>query len=328
MLKIINGLEIKLLGDPHLGRKFVHGVSIDRKGDRERTQWSKFETSLFDCDIVDVHVCMGDIFDKAIIPAEVLFRTAQVYKMAAKMHPNVEYVLIRGNHDGFKDIDRISSFDILAELLASCDNISVYKDPELVEISGVHLGFCPWSPVVPASELMQKIKYPVACVFGHWDTISYGGSEHNLIPTAEMASLGITEAVTGHIHLPDTFERDGVTVTVTGSMVPYSHAEDPDAELYQTVTLEEYLRAPEGAYTAMCLRIDLQPGEKIDFAIDCLQLTTRRVDDDGAVEDIDVNFGDFDFEKLFVEAFQEEDVPTDIIEIIKHKYDEMRSEDA
>jgi len=320
----IKDLKIKTLGDPHLGRKFIHGVPLERKGEREERQGQDFARSLDRVEDIDLHVCMGDIFDKAVIPAEVLIHTTRIYRQAAESNPDVTYILIRGNHDGFRDIDRISSFDILAELLDPVPNIHVFKQPGVM----MGLGFCPWDPVIPAREIITTLPENVTCVFGHWDTESYGGSEHNLIPTAEMAARGITEAVTGHIHLPSSFERDGVAVTVTGSMEPYSHAEDPEGKLYITTSLEEYLKAPLGQYHDKCLRIDLQAGEKIDFEIDCLQLATRRVDDSGEVEKMDVTLGDFDFEQLFVDAFKEEEVPVDIIEIIKHKYDEMRSEDA
>ncbi|WP_204307606.1 hypothetical protein, partial [Enterobacter hormaechei] len=51
--------------------------------------------------------------------------------------------------------------------------------------------------------------------YGHWD-VDPRSPSHNLIPTKELAALGITKAYTGHVHLPSTFKRDGVEVEVVG----------------------------------------------------------------------------------------------------------------
>ncbi|MES0183296.1 hypothetical protein NKK48_01105 [Mesorhizobium sp. C386A] len=50
--------------------------------------------------------------------------------------------------------------------------------------------------------------------------------------------MGCKVAYTGHIHLPDEFERDDVKVIQVGSMQPYAQGED-NGEMYVSLTLTE-----------------------------------------------------------------------------------------
>src|SRR3546814_20896947 len=70
---------------------------------------------------------------------------------------------------------------------------------------------------------------------------SFGGDDSHICPTAALKAKfgdGLT-IYSGHYHLPGEYEVDGHTVVCTGSMEPYSHAEDPSGDLYVTLTLAE-----------------------------------------------------------------------------------------
>ena len=73
-----------LLGDPHLGRKFVTGVPLDRRGDREKMQMEQFED-----EVIGIppgrhfHVCMGDLFDKHTVDNKWVDFAYETYRQAA-----------------------------------------------------------------------------------------------------------------------------------------------------------------------------------------------------------------------------------------------------
>ena len=90
---------LTLLGDPHLGKRFVTGVPLHRVGDRERMVWEDFHHSIAACR-TPMHVCMGDLFDKFIVAPEVLMGAFQAYLQAPS---SVDYIILRGNHDVSRD---------------------------------------------------------------------------------------------------------------------------------------------------------------------------------------------------------------------------------
>ena len=57
-------MDFTLLGDPHLGRTFVHGVPLHRRGEREVMMWRNFAQSLSNV-TTPLHICLGDLFDRA-----------------------------------------------------------------------------------------------------------------------------------------------------------------------------------------------------------------------------------------------------------------------
>jgi hypothetical protein len=95
-------------------------------------------------------------------------------------------------------------------------------------------------------------------------------------------------------------------------MLPYAHGEDATGDTYITVSLTElrYLR-PE-ILRDKCVRVVLEPGETLDFDVDCLQLTVKRLD--GEVADIAVTSEAFDLDNLFKLVFSEHTVPPLIAE--------------
>lgn len=305
-------LSIELLGDPHLGRSFTNGVPLARRGERENMVWADFEKSVMQT-TADIHICMGDIFDRWSVPYDVVHRAIDLYRRADANTAQTTFYILRGNHDISLDLERKGAFDVFTQAFDEADGVIVVNEPTIVG----GLGLFPWHPTKKAEELLR----PCEIAFGHWDTI-FGFD--NLIPTARMAELGIKRAYTGHVHQPDAFTRDGVRVNVVGSMQPYAHGEDdpddPDP-MYVTLSLAEI----EGRNLRnKCVRVKLAPGEVLDHEIDCLQLTVQR-HADSADDDIAVELEKFDIEALMARAFVQEDVPEEVRSKVIDRFHEKRA---
>lgn len=314
-------IDIELLGDPHLGKRFRTGVPLHRKGDREKMQWADFEKSLnTEC---DVHVCMGDIFDEFIVSLDTIAKTAGIYRAAATKYPNTFFVLIRGNHDASRDMERTSAFDILAAMLADVTNIKVVIDE--VFNSAFGMAFVPWHPVKNSVEMAQQVEINTTIAFGHWDVVTVE-DHYNRLPIEVLKAAGCEVVVTGHDHTKRTFELDDVEIIVTGSMQPYSHAEDQDGVLYITTTPEQVRKMAADQLKNKCIRVVLQDGEVFDDQIDCLALTTKRegVPDSEDEPDIDVEFEQFDFAGLLKKAFAEAGVTEGFVERTQKRLDDAR----
>ena len=166
---------------------------------------------------------------------------------------------------------------------------------EPVAVAGVGL-LLPWHPTKSASDQLEVaanmagafnrmgISVGITTAYGHWD-VDPRSPSHNLIPTKELAALGITKAYTGHVHLPSTFKRDGVEVEVVGSMQPYAQGEDggqcAGSVQYRTFCingLEDLLVDDPQALSNVCVRLQLQPGEQFEGEVpDCLSFDIQRV---------------------------------------------------
>ena len=300
----INALTVSVLGDPHLGKEFKNGVPLHRRGEREAQQCAAFESHLNEVEGVDVHVCLGDIFDAFSVEEAVVLRTAALYQDAAAAHPDVTYVILRGNHDAVRDADRKSSFDVLKALLGGVPNITVVDDRAIGD-AGTSLLFCPWHPFKDARTIVSEspaARY--AAAFGHWDLRNFGQENPNLIPIDELARR-TSLVFTGHEHTSTELQVHGVRIVAAGAMLPYAHGEDPNEKLYVTRTLDQVLADP-AAYRDKCLRILLKPGEELP-EIDCLQLTPKRVEELDP-QDLEVSLGDFDFPALFIQAMDQKGV--------------------
>jgi DNA repair exonuclease SbcCD nuclease subunit len=73
----------------------------------------------------EYHVCVGDIFDKFVVPNSILLMVFGAYIDAAKARPDQHFFILRGNHDASRDSSKVSSFDLLKLLLARYENITV-----------------------------------------------------------------------------------------------------------------------------------------------------------------------------------------------------------
>lgn len=321
MLVRIGELNVALLGDAHLGKKFDSGTPLHRRGDRQRTQWADLSRSLFECDGVDVHVQMGDLFDQWYVSFDVIMKAATLYREAAARNPTTEYFILQGNHDASRDLERTSAFALFAGLVRGLTNVTVVKDAPVKHRS---LVFLPWSPVLSALEVVADNEGMIEhadAVFGHWDVVAIGESS-NLIPAAQLKALNVKRALTGHDHTRRELVLEGLPILVTGSMQPYSHAEDPSGDLYVTVSLAD-VEADPAAFKDKCVRIRLQPGESLKEPLDCLQLQIQPASVTEDEDDEEVEFSAFNFEALFSAAM--EDVDPEFALIAKDRWELERA---
>lgn len=268
--------DLVLLGDPHLGRRFKTGVPLHRTGDREAMVWADFEASLrTPC---QTHICMGDIFDKSVVPISVVLRAADIYIEQARHRPGNKFIVIRGNHDVSRDVELRTSFDLFKRLVSVCDNIKVVDQVEVED----NVGFVPYCPFTPVADQIEQLPDGLDCVFMHHDYVDFGGA--HVIPTKLLASKRIMKVVNGHDHIARVETRHGVEVTMTGSMQPYSHAEDPEERLYITTTLDRL-----GDVRSMNVRLILRDGEVAPEDLDCLSLIIQREQSVDEVQQMDID---------------------------------------
>lgn len=310
----LGGRNVVILGDPHLGRAFVSGVPLARRGEREASVMADFKASLQLDEDVSYHVCMGDLFDKWFVPYGIVWEAATTYITAARARPDVLFIVLGGNHDVSKDLEKKGALDLFELATAALPNVQVVRHKAYyTEIGTAMCGFFPWHPTLAADELVTK---GLDVAFGHWDTI-FG--HDNMIPTEKLELMGCTLAYTGHVHLPDEFTRNYVQVVQVGSMQPYAHGED-DGEMYVTVTSDQLAGKD---LSKKCVRVQLRPGEIFDAEVDALQLTFKRADS-AAEDEVEVSLGDFNMHRLFEQAFAEEAVPEAISAAIISRFEEAR----
>ena len=313
-------MKVHTLGDVHLGKKFENGVPLHRRGDREKMQLAQFSADLdTECDL---HIQVGDLFDKMFVPYTVIYQAYVAYREAAQRNPDTTYVVLRGNHDASRDADKVSAFQVFKAMVAPFEIVVVDDKP--VQI-GEHV-IIPWHPFITAAEMVEQhadLIRNAKAVYGHWDVVM---GDTNQIPAAQLKALGVGEAYTGHDHNARTMEIDGLTVHVTGSMQPYSHAEDPAGDLYVTLSLTEALTRTD--LKDKCVRVQLQDGESLDEPIDCLQLAIQRVRSDEVVDMGEVDFEAFDFQALFAEAVTEVGLGAEKATLALAKLEAARAEAA
>ena len=315
-------MATEFLGDPHLGRSFVNNVPLHRRGEREKMVWDDFQKSVLDTR-ADLHICLGDIFDKSFVNYATILKAAETYRYGRKA---TQYVILQGNHDAGKDTTKVTAFDVFAELLADKENITVLKEPEILET----FVFFPWHPIKPATEIVHEFLFSFQdqdfsgyTAVGHWD-VHEMSDPFNLIPTAQLQAFGIKQAVTGHDHLRRSFVRDGVHVNVHGSMQPYAFGEQSDDKLYVEMTKAEVEAADPESYRNKCVKIRLQAGETFDDPIDALSVSVVR--EAGEDEAIEVDLGTFDIDTLFKQAFEEHNVPEEFRTLVTNRYQERSAQ--
>ncbi|MEI6557962.1 MAG: metallophosphoesterase [Rhodospirillaceae bacterium] len=287
-------LKYCLLGDPHLGRSTRAGTPLHRLGDREKMVWEDFETS-FRGDF-DVHVCMGDLFDRPNMPLKLIL---DVYKVYVEADPSKKLILLAGNHDLTKSSDGVSAFDILEEMLSKERGVIVVKGaPDIYD----NRLFVPYHPTKTAQELVAPFAdQRFTAVYGHWDLDWVGP---NQIPIEQLK--GMTNTVyTGHIHKPETRTYGNLTVNVVGSMQPYAFGESSEQEeVRRPRYVTCYLAELDKLHRDTVVRLVLDEGESAPDELDFLQITTRRLQDLDE-EIVEVKFDDFDLDALFRQALLE-----------------------
>jgi len=286
--------NFKLMGDPHLSKRFKTGVSLDRVGEREASVWKDFRENLMSPGGVDFHVCMGDLFDKFVVPPEILLKAFSIYQEAASARRDVEFIVIRGNHDVSRDTSKKSSFDLFTLLVEEEPNITVINE---VKVIGQY-GFVPYCPFSPVEDQVKQLPDSLEILFMHHDYADWGGD--HVIPTQLLKKKKILLVVDGHDHLARTEKRHGVTVKIVGSLQPFTHAEDGTGEFYKTVTLADL----EDLDTEnLNIRVLLREGETLPADLDCLSLTAKRITDEDEKIEVDTSeFETLDLKQMLANA--------------------------
>jgi DNA repair exonuclease SbcCD nuclease subunit len=296
----IKGIEIEILGDPHLGRPFFRHVPLHRLGERQAMQRADFRASLIAGRTADFHVCVGDLFDRVNVANSVIVEAADDY---AELGTFTDSVCLVGNHDRSRDLAVVSSFQLFERMAKGSVTIPM-DEPYVATVRGVKLVFMSWHPTKNALAMVNEFADVIEdadVIIGHWDVVGIHETD-NLIPAARLVELGVQLAVTGHDHNRRELVIDELPIMVTGSMQPYSHSEDPDEKLYVTRTLQQVRDAPEGAFKDNCLRVVLQPDDVCDVIVDCLMFQTIRAEE--VIEEVAaVGFDSFDFTALWDQAF-------------------------
>lgn len=324
MLETINGVSVKLLGDQHLGRRFRNGVPLHRLGEREQMVRDQFVREL-NPHGATIHVNMGDLFDKTIVPLNVIMFAAYGYREAARKNPNTTYFVLRGNHDASRDADVVSAYEVFAALVDDEPNILVLQDDvHVCQARDTVLAFVPWHPFKTAAEMVERVPSGVHAVFGHWDIENFGGPTDNYMPY-DLLRARTKLVYTGHVHKPRRFDSSGLEVVVVGSMQPYAFGEsdeidDPRKPNYITITPEVLENVEPDAFRDDVVRLVLKKGEPIP-EIDCLQLVVKREGEEEV--DLSVEFEEFNMERLFKEAFAEAGADNAVLEEVLGKYREM-----
>lgn len=292
---------------------FKTGVPQHRLGERERLQFAAFEQLLNEK--ADITVIMGDLFDKFNVPAEVTIATAIALVKAAAADPAKMIVILKGNHDLARDGTKRSSFDLLTHIVRATNVIFVDQVREFT-YGDLRFLAVPYNAFYMGEEVLDDFienqwdqrRYDFTV--GHWDLdIIAGKTPHNLIPVEQLRKL-CRHAYTGHVHVPEIRDYEAeagespFTIYCTGSMQPYSFAEDPKQEIYITEDLRRFERMKDHSmFKDKCLRLIMVPEETLP-EVDCLQLVPKFIGRED-IEDLQVELLDFDLEKLFTDCMSE-----------------------
>lgn len=300
MSKIIEvaGHRFKLIGDPHIGRKFKTGVPVHRLGEREASVKNQLYAEVASTDNTPV-IIMGDLFDTYSIPDELTLWVSETLNEAVQWK---KVYVLRGNHCVSRDAEKRGSFDVLEKL---CSNVIFVKKVYEIQLENGYLALFGYDAFKSAAELAGQLTEGLnyLAAFGHWDLTSHG-SDFNLVPTEVFATLKTPTVYTGHIHKAQTIERHGVTVHAVGSMQPYAHGEQAEGDpLYQTLTLEQFNLADPESFHNVNLRILLKGDERFTEQVDCLSLVFKHISDEDA-KPLQVSYETFDSDCILTECLE------------------------
>jgi DNA repair exonuclease SbcCD nuclease subunit len=308
------------IGDPHLGKRFENGVPLDRRGEREARQMRKFKDELeTDADII---IMVGDLFDHPQVALSVILEAVDAIELAARRRPNVQFFMMAGNHDRSRQLNTIGAWNIFRRIISgSLPNVFVVDTVGQVE----NIAFVPWEwgkPVAAAiEERFPKPNVEIAHVVLHHDLEAFGGNTDYMVPAAELMKKfpNCQKIVTGHWHLEGDYVVDGIDVSCTGSLEPYTHAEDPNGEIYVSLTLEQLEARDPAELRDKCVRVFLREGEELPVGLDCLQLTGKRISELEADPETSVadRLGAFDWQAILDEHLK--DVPVYVREFIDER---------
>lgn len=305
-IELGTGERVWFIGDPHLGRRFENGVPLHRRGEREARQWRRFKDELnTDCDI---NIMVGDLFDHPQVSLQTIVDAAEAYELAALRHPKTQFFAMAGNHDRSRQLNTIGAWEIFAKIMAGrLDNVFIVGTVGKVET----IAFVPWEWGKPvANEIAERFPEgdkEIELVVLHHDLESYGDDSTHLVPAKLIKELfpNVQAIVTGHWHLEGDYDVDGIQVACTGSLEPYTHAEDPTGSTYVTLTLAELAERDPAELKDKAVRVLLREGEELPLDLDCYQLTGKRLTEINDDESVAQRMGAFDWQSILDEHLKD-----------------------
>lgn len=287
--------KILCIGDPHLGKRFITGVPSHRLYEREETQYAQMARLLNPSDPLIRHiVIMGDLFDRFIVSPTTVLRAIDLLKKASEANSHIEYHVLPGNHDMSKDQNKKSSYELFYEVfhydysIVECNRNVAFNSsmmqllyPDVAnekEFFGLYFeaynAFRAPDYHLETSEHYSQATKKIS--FGHWDSVDI--LSNGYVPSKTLLDDSDL-VVSGHEHtFKESFYPSSPTTKVlfTGSMQPYSHAEDPDKDTYVTVKsedLENYDLKSDFKYK--CLRIECEPSFALTEPVECYSLAYK-----------------------------------------------------
>ena len=310
--------DFRLIGDPHITRKFVQNVPLARRGEREKKLFEDFKARLYQG--TERYVIMvGDLFEKPITSISDLHETMKILLTAAARQPKRQFLMMCGNHDISPQKNNPGSFDVLLMLNGFFDNLHFINRPTVVN----RIALFPWEWDRTALEQLDEVEagsFDVA--IGHWDLVAYDEMHmDHYCPAAKLVEMGAKEIYSGHWHVAGDYKVEGHTVHCTGSMQPMTHAEDPDKKMYVTLTLEEYEEMDKAKLKDKYVRVIVEDGDIVDPLEDCLgfkvQKNVKYSEEDYEPVEVD----NFDSKEVIKRNLQKHDVPEDVGSFIMERID-------
>lgn len=286
--------QIQTIGDAHLGRVFKTNVALDRRGEYEEHQFGQFEKLLTSSrpeglEKAQFIKCqVGDLFDKVVVSNQTVLRTLKLLESYEENADEPIYI-ISGNHDDSKSITEPTSWDILAKFFYGSDKVffikkwTVHTFPD--NSQALMVGWNIHQNVAQAFIEAEEAGFKPTMVVCHLDRISYGNDD-NVIPYQFLRDKGVLSVVTGHEHKPFQFWEGDLNVVGTGSLLPYSHAEDPDSDYYITIKGFEDVRDYFGSkgedfFRNKHVRVYIEEEKMEEFLaldLDCLSLQVNKAE--------------------------------------------------
>ena len=309
--------DFRLIGDPHLTRKFEFGVPLARRGERERLLFEDFEKRLYEGD-ERIIIMVGDLLEKPICSLRDAYTIYSMVLDAAKNQPQRLILLLAGNHDISPQKDNPGAFDILKLFDERYPNLRVIMKPTVIE----RIALFPWEWDRTALEQLEEVQagtFDVAV--GHWDLVAYDEMHmDHYCPAAELVEMGAESLYSGHWHVAGDYKVDGVTVHCTGSMQPMTHAEDPDGKLYVTMDYKDYLEADPETLKDKYIRVVAEEGEEVEAPTDCLGFKVQRARSDDYEYDYgEVEIEDFSSKEVVKKNLKKHKVPESVEDFIMER---------
>lgn len=320
IINVSDSIKIQTIGDVHLGKTFKTGVPSSKIGIREEMVFKSFEKLMNPTEDSGIShtIIMGDLFDKFIVSPQIILKTFESIKSSCSINPTIEYYLLPGNHDFSRDKTKVSSYELLALLLKDIPNLTVITHTSIIKrldsMNVIYLdAYNPFhKEIVEEVLVFDDIDSSTNIYsFGHWDDITNEFGHY--YPNKELQERSCT-IISGHIHTPKKFTNSGCEYIYTGSLQPYSHAEDPLEELYQTIkydileSLVESSRDEELVkLSSKNVRISCYPGYVFPHSLDCLSLTyLNNLTEESLLETAKPLSNISDFTTLYLHTLKEE----------------------